>query len=113
MNNIPSYHLPYVLPTQCFGQNKKKNHSDQIRLHLFQPHQADQMPGPPREGQLMCTLFLSMHAYASYTKQHQRCHPAINHGNPLRSKLVLIPITQILQCQDLRTRALEHSEVDL
>ena len=22
---------------------------------------ADEMPGPPQEGQLMCTLFLSMH----------------------------------------------------
>ena len=33
---------------------EKKNHnifSSQLR--------ADQMPGPPREGQLMCTLFLS------------------------------------------------------
>ena len=35
---------------------KKKNHyifSSQLR--------ADQTSGPPREGQLMCTLFLSMH----------------------------------------------------
>ena len=44
-------------------QKKKKNHnifSSQLR--------ADQMPGPPREGQLMCTLFLSM---CQYSKQHQ------------------------------------------
>ena len=35
-------------------EKKKKNH------HIF-PSQlrADQMPGPPREGPLMCTLFLS------------------------------------------------------
>ena len=33
---------------------KKKNHY----IFSSQPR-ADQMPGPPREGQLMCTLFLS------------------------------------------------------
>ena len=47
--------------TQCAGygscgaQKKKKNQyifSSQLR--------ADQMPGPTREGQLICTLFLSM-----------------------------------------------------
>ena len=37
---------------------KKKNN----KKHYIFPSQlrADQMPGPPREGQLMCTLFLSM-----------------------------------------------------
>ena len=42
---------------------KKKNHyifSSQLR--------ADQMPGPPREAQLMCTLFLSTR---QQTEQHQ------------------------------------------
>ena len=34
----------------------KKNHC----IFSSQPR-ADQMPGPPREGQLMCTLFLSTH----------------------------------------------------
>ena len=29
---------------------------------------ADQMPGPPQEGQLMCTLFLSSR---QETEQHQ------------------------------------------
>ena len=45
-------------------QQKKKNHyifSSQLR--------ADQMPGPPREGQLMCTLSLSIR---HETEQHQR-----------------------------------------
>ena len=47
-----------LLPAQ-----KKKGHdmfSSQLR--------ADQMPGLPREGQLMCTLFLSMR---QQTEQHQ------------------------------------------
>ena len=33
---------------------KKKNH-----YIFFTQLRADQMPGPSREGQLMCTLFLS------------------------------------------------------
>ena len=34
---------------------KKKNH------YIFSSHlRADQMPGPPWEGQLICTLFLGM-----------------------------------------------------
>lgn len=37
-------------------EKKKKNHY----IFSSQPR-ADQMPGPPREGQLMCTLFLSTH----------------------------------------------------
>ena len=44
-------------------KEKEKNHcifSSQLR--------ADQMPGPPREGQLMCTLFLSTR---QQTEQHQ------------------------------------------
>ena len=36
-------------------KKKKKNH------YIFSSHlRAGQMPGPPREGQLMCTLFLSV-----------------------------------------------------
>ena len=41
----------------CLGmaRRKKKN------CYIFSSQLgADQMPGPPREGQLMCTLFLSM-----------------------------------------------------
>ena len=42
---------------------KEKNH------YIFSSQsRADQMPGPPREGQLTCTLFLSTR---QQTKQHQ------------------------------------------
>jgi hypothetical protein len=38
------------------GRRKEKNH------HIFSSlPRADEMPGPPWEGQLMCTLFLSTH----------------------------------------------------
>ena len=49
-------------------KKEKRNH------YIFSSHlRADSMPGPPREGQLMCTLFLSMR---QRTEQHQQCHPA-------------------------------------
>ena len=52
-----------LLCTDCRRSSRKKNHynsSSQLR--------ADQMPGPPRDGQLRCTLFQSMRRY---TEQHQ------------------------------------------
>ena len=53
----PSWYLPYAALTTAstvrgLAAEKKKNH------YIFSSHlRADQMPGPPREGQLMCTLF--------------------------------------------------------
>ena len=34
--------------------------TEEEALQLLSQLRADQMPGPPREGQLICTLFLSM-----------------------------------------------------
>ena len=40
---------------------KKKNY------HIFASHlRADQMPGPPREDQLMCTLYTVSHFAVSH-----------------------------------------------
>ena len=45
-------------------KKKKKKH-----YRFSSQPRADQMHGPPQEGQLMCTLFLSMR---HYSKQHTR-----------------------------------------
>ena len=62
------------------------------------------VPGPPREGQLICTLFLSMRHTPSKTNDVILPHEE-NHGITLRcSKRVLILITQILQWQGTPTQ---------
>ena len=43
-------------------KQKKKKEDHYIFSRQFR---ADQMPGPPQEGQLMCTLFVSMLNYKS------------------------------------------------
>ena len=58
---------------------------------------ADQMPGPPRKGQLMCILFLSTRVNeASNTSDPILPHEE-NHGITLRRPQVPQPITQVLQ----------------
>ena len=98
---IHAYPSPKCLSKIPFAFFLKKNHyifSSQLR--------ADQMPGPPRDGQLMCTLFLSTR---QQIEQHMYTNDVIlpheeSHGITLkRLKQVLIPITQILQ-----PRALKH-----
>ena len=43
-------------------QLHKREKNNNINHCMFSCQlRADEMPGPPREGQLMCTLFLSMH----------------------------------------------------
>jgi hypothetical protein len=39
----------------------KKKKEKKTQCITSSPLMADQMPAPPWEGQLMCTLFLSMH----------------------------------------------------
>ena len=67
----------------------KKNHyifSSQLR--------ADQMPGPPRVGQLMCTLFLSMRQVKYQLLQDAcRYHPHLQGSTALQAQTASGPIT--------------------
>ena len=56
--------------------------------HIFssQPR-ADQMPGSPREGQLMCTLFLDMHQQTERTNDVILSHEQ-KHGMTVKVKPV-------------------------
>ena len=94
--------IPVHSTCNCFSggreKKKRKNHYD-----LSSQLRADQMPGPPQEGQLMCTLFLS-------TRKPSNTNDVIlphgeNHCITLRClKQVSRPMMQILQC-----RALKHN----
>ena len=54
-NSTASGERRTLLTCKCQKRLKKK------KLYIFSGQlRADQKPGPPREGQLMCTLFLSM-----------------------------------------------------
>ena len=68
---------------------KKKNddiYSSQLR--------ADQMPGPPHVGQLMCTLFPSIHQ-VKYQPSQDACryHPHLQGSTALQAQTASGPIT--------------------
>ena len=63
-----AYTSPCMMVLASLKKKKKKKKRKKNGYIFSSQLRADQMPGPPREGRLMCTLFLST---CQETEQHQ------------------------------------------